>query len=46
VHFTHWILALIDSVAALLIRRRWYVMKFAKRRFHLRHCEAGRRTAL
>ena len=36
VYFTHWILALMDSLAALVIRCRRYVMMFSNRRFSIR----------
>src|ERR1700730_17773817 len=36
VYFTHWILALMDSLAALVIRCRRYVMMFSNRRLSIR----------
>jgi len=36
VYFTHWILALIDSLVALVMRCRRYVMMFSNRRLSIR----------
>jgi len=36
VYFTHWTLALMDSLAAFVIRCRRYVMMFSNRRLSIR----------